>query len=490
MKNLIFLLLTVILRLSVNAQVTINPSAIVICQDNSVTFVANATGYDTDTLNFTWLQNGVGFGMPNNDTITYVPSVGSWNININVTTPGGQFVGTGLTTLTVNPNPTPTASNGGPYCVDDIMQLNASGGTSYSWSGFNGFSSYLQNPVVLAEQSWTYTVTVTDTNGCSATATTSVVVNPLPNAQIIVDDTICENDTLMLIAKGGVSYVWGNTGEIGDTIYNYNSLPGIGVYTVTVTDANSCTASALTKVLTINKPELSVSYGNDPCVNAPIDAVVSIYRGDDLNPQYLWSDGQAGDSVILLPGATYSVTAVTGNGCQAEIWFPIPLITVTDLSISYDKPGCVGASDGAAWIIVNGISPFNYNWSTGDSSIGIQNIPAGTYTVTVTDANGCETTDSINIPDPLVWCTGIQEEWIEGNIDIFPNPISLGSSVTITLPNHDVTIEVINITGQILFQDETSVNVYLLNTSGLSSGTYMIRIASHDQIITKRLIVQ
>ncbi|MCP9769364.1 hypothetical protein EGI22_15780, partial [Lacihabitans sp. LS3-19] len=89
---------------------------------------------------------------------------------------------TAQTTITINPLPLPTAGNDSPICLGGTLNLNATGGTSYSWSGPDGFSSSSQNPQIINTTSnagGIYTVSVTDVNGCTATAQTTVTINTL-----------------------------------------------------------------------------------------------------------------------------------------------------------------------------------------------------------------------------------------------------------------------------------------------------------------------
>ncbi|MCP9769031.1 hypothetical protein EGI22_14025, partial [Lacihabitans sp. LS3-19] len=113
--------------------------------------------------------------------------------------------------VSVNPLPTPAAGNDSPVCEGGTVNLNASGGTSYSWSGPDGFSSNSQNPQIsniALIAGGIYTVTVTDANGCTATAQTTVTVNPLPNPIAGNDSPVCEGGTVNLNASGGTSYSW------------------------------------------------------------------------------------------------------------------------------------------------------------------------------------------------------------------------------------------------------------------------------------------
>ena len=99
------------------------------------------------------------------------------------------------------------ATNTGPACQGGTVNLNASVGTAYSWSGPAGYSSNVQNPAInipnnAPANNYTYTVSVTDSDGCTATATTVVVVNALPTASISGSTSICSGDVSSISFTG------------------------------------------------------------------------------------------------------------------------------------------------------------------------------------------------------------------------------------------------------------------------------------------------
>src|SRR5690606_16314240 len=117
---------------------------------------------------------------------------------------------TATTALTLYALPNVSVSNSGPVCTGENITLNASGGVSYSWSGPNGFSSTSQNPTVsslTSVKTGTYSVTVQNAAGCTASATTLVQLS-FPNLVVSSDTSICAGGTINLSASGGISYQW------------------------------------------------------------------------------------------------------------------------------------------------------------------------------------------------------------------------------------------------------------------------------------------
>ena len=141
----------------------------------------------------------------------------------------------------VNPLPVPTANNTGPYCPGLPVQLNATGGGTYSWSGPNSFTSTNQNPALGNATSGlvgVYTVTVT-LNSCTAVATTSVSVNASITPNLSSNSPVCLGGPLNLTCSNGVSWSWtgpnGFTSSLQSPSLSPSTAAMSGVYTVTVT---------------------------------------------------------------------------------------------------------------------------------------------------------------------------------------------------------------------------------------------------------------
>ena len=154
---------------------------------------------------------------------------------------------TDIDTINVTVNiPIATAGSNSPICSGNTINFTSSNATSFSWSGPNGFTSNLQNPIIpiaADPMEGTYAVTITAANGCKVTKTTNVIVNALPTASIIITDNsdiandgiIYNGTTASLTASGGTSYIW-SSGETTAVI----TKDVEGTYTVTVTNALGC----------------------------------------------------------------------------------------------------------------------------------------------------------------------------------------------------------------------------------------------------------
>ncbi|MGZ4064275.1 MAG: PKD domain-containing protein, partial [Bacteroidia bacterium] len=310
-------------------------------------------------------------------------------------------------TLTVTPSPTPVISSNSPVCVGNPINLNGNGGVTYQWTGpsGSGFSSSQQNPSIgisNASYNGTFTLTVTDINNCSASATQAVVVNALPMIGT-TGSTVCVNQAINLGANGGTSYTWigpaGYSSAIQNPVIANASLGMTGIYTVTVTDANTCTNTAVASVSVNPIPTPSVQSNSPVCVNK----ILSLNAAGGVS--YQWS-GPSGFSssvqnpTLIATGAAqsgiYAVTVSDPIGCAATATMNVSIIPAPSLSItSGPNKGCAPLC--LTFTCASTSSVQTYAWDFGDGNGA--NSPVikhcfktpGIYTVTagITDTNNC-----------------------------------------------------------------------------------------------------
>ena len=315
---------------------------------------------------------------------------------------------TATTTVTISqPNPvsatvtsTDVLCNGGNT---GTANANAGGGTgtlTYNWTPSGGNAANANN---LAAGS--YTVTVADANGCTTTAMATVNEPALLTVQVSSQPSICGQATgsAAAVENGGTSgytYTWTPSGGNAANASNLAS----GSYDVTVTDANGCTASATAVVAMIPGPALSLNSNTDVSCNGGADGSASVsLNGGSAPVTFNWSPIGGTDSIgTNLPAGTYTVTVTDANGCtattQAVINEPSPLtLAVTNST----NATCAGSNDGTIDILANGgTSVYTYTWLPSGNSSSLSSLAPGTYTATVTDANGCTTTVSATIAEP------------------------------------------------------------------------------------------
>jgi gliding motility-associated-like protein len=318
----------------------------------------------------------------------------------------GSCTASATTSLTVNALPTPVVNNTGPVCIGKPVALSATGGTLYAWNGPAGFTSSAQNPsiaVTALNSAGVYTATVTDANNCVNTGVTTLSINsqPIVNA---TGTTVCENSNAQLNASGGVSYSWAGPGGFASGIQNpviANATPtSSGIYTVIVTDANTCTNTAVANVIVNPAPVVNVNSNSPVCLNS----VLSLNATGGIN--YLWSGPGTFASILQSPtvvvtstamAGVYTVTVAATGGCTGTanlnvIINPLPTLSLTSgpnkgcapLCVTYSLQSSPTAAS-VSWNFGNGLGGSTMNPMSCYNSTGVYSISAN-----VTDVNGCQ----------------------------------------------------------------------------------------------------
>ncbi|MEI7725305.1 MAG: T9SS type A sorting domain-containing protein, partial [Bacteroidota bacterium] len=308
--------------------------------------------------------------------------------------------------LTIHRKPNVTAftiSNISCYGFSNgVVSASATGGTSpyaYHWSTGD------LTQTVSGLSVGTYTVTVTDDFSCTNTSQTSVTQPSLLTVTgTVVQNIPCNggNDGMITItASGGTSgysYLWSNNA----TSRNISGLTA-GTYSVTVTDAHSCTNTGSWTVTQSEGLTLFGSVTHQLFCNGNNDGAIAITAGGGTSPySYLWSNDATNRNISGLTAGVYTVTVTDNHSCTITgSWMITQPAALTIVSVDTHNLLCNGGSDGSIAITVaGGTTSYHYLWSNNATSPVITGLTAGTYAVTVTDANTCATTGSWTITQP------------------------------------------------------------------------------------------
>ena len=265
-------------------------------------------------------------------------------------------------------------------------------------------------PIAFPTETTTYTVTVTDENGCTDTDEVTVFVTTPPTVNAGSNVTICANASTNLSASGAVSYSWSPvTGLSNPTIANPIATPAMTTtYTVTGTAINGCTNEAQVTVFVMGNT--GISAGNDTTICEGNMVQLNAIGGSN----YSWSPatGLSNPNIanpVATPSVTttYTVTGVSTNGCPVVDMVTITVLPNPEAIACEDKTICLGDS---IQLIVT--THAQYSWSPTNTLLNpTSGTPIAfptettTYTVTVTDENGCTDTDEVvvfvNPPTPV-----------------------------------------------------------------------------------------
>jgi gliding motility-associated-like protein len=341
----------------------------------------------------------------NGNTTTNISNLPGGNYNVSVSDANGCVLNPSITisapailnaAISSATNVTCFGLNNGSASVT------ASGGVGpyvYSWSPSGGNSATASN---LAPGN--YTVTITDTKGCTKTASTTITQPAVLTATSGGSALACTgmtNGNVSVTPSGGTtpySYLW----SIGATTPSLSSLSA-GSYSVVVTDARGCTVSKTS--LVTQPPPLSyfVTTQQSLCGLANGGASVTAFGGTTPY-HYLWTPGgQSSSSISNVFSGNYTVNVTDNNGCSVTTTAGISNVSGPSLNLStLAQVTCFGGNNGSASVIpVGGNGPFTYSWSPmgGTSALG-SNLTAGNYIVTVKDINNCIATLPVNISQP------------------------------------------------------------------------------------------
>ena len=385
-----------------DAEITIDDITNVLCVGDATgsgTVSASSNANPGATFTFTWSNGQVDAGV----TSSTISNITAGVYDVSVTIDGTVCQPVEETISITEPNNalslTATSTDElGPNTGDGTASASATGGVepyTFSWSP-GGETT--QN--ISGLSAGTYTVTVTDANDCTETAT--VVVNPGTCNNLSISGTstpvVCNgesNGSVNAVVSNGVgpfTYVWDT---LPNTTPSVSNLPA-GSYTVTVTDQTTlCTQST---TITVNEPsELStgIAVTNILCKGDDTGSVDLTVNGGTSPYTYLWNTGATTEDLTNVIAGNYSVTVTDANGCTATNQATVqePAENVSGSITQITNVECLGESTGSLTVQGSGgIPPYTYsidNGATSQTSGLFENLVAGTYTILITDANGC-----------------------------------------------------------------------------------------------------
>ncbi|TND07508.1 MAG: PKD domain-containing protein [Bacteroidetes bacterium] len=377
--------------------VNMNPTNVSICQGGNTQLNGTTPG----AVTYSW-SPAAGLSATNIPNPVASPTV-TTTYTVTATDASG-CQGTATVLVTVNPMMSANAGPDDTTCAGTPIQLNATGGTSYQWSPDPSLSATnISNPNATPNATTTYTVQVTDANGCVGTDQVTINVAPTPLA---LNSTglpatcfgTCDGQGIV-IPNGGYqpyTFAW-SSGGAGPSEPNLCA----GTYTITVTDVAGCSQQQTVTVTEPTAIALQTSSTTANCGQSDGSATVTPNGG--TSPYIIaWSSGGNQTTESNLAAGTYTVTVTDANNCTSQTTVVVPNTPgVTAQVTTFTNVICNGACDGTAdGSGINGTAPYNYSWSSGPATQNVTNLCPGTYTVTVTDANGCSGTETVTITEP------------------------------------------------------------------------------------------
>ncbi|MFA7047700.1 MAG: hypothetical protein WC170_08470, partial [Bacteroidales bacterium] len=413
-----------------------------ICEGESVTISANGAN------SFLWSEGS------NTSSIIVSPSLNTTYYvtgSIDICQRIDSFI------VYVNPAPIFNLGNDTTICYNDSVTIHAPlGFAGYQWNT-GDTTNFIS---VIPTDTTTYTVTVTNEYGCTASDDITINVRPDLGIDAGADQSICEGQSTVLSASGGISYIW----STGETTANITVTPtDTTVYYVTGTDGICNDIDSVIVNVYPNLINLITTPDTQVCMG---DAITLEVYGAQT---YLWSTGQTDSTiqVIINSDTTYYVTGYA-YGCEREdsvviMHLPLPIFNLgNDTTICYNDSVTIHAPLGFA----------GYQWNTGDTTNFISVIPTDTttYTVTVTNEYGCTASDdiTINVRPDLGIDAGADQSICEGQSTVLSASGGISyiwstgeTTANITVTPTDTTVYYVTGTDGICNDiDSVIVNVY------------------------------
>jgi hypothetical protein len=393
----------------------------------------------------------------------------------------------------------PTSTNVTCFGANDgTAHATVSGGSptyTYNWSPAPGTGQGTLNVTGLTPT--TYTLTVSDSHGCSTSSTQTISQPAQLTATCTNVGSTCgnPNGSASVTAAGGTAvfnYSWNPGGQTTATATGLSA----GTYTCTVTDAHGCTTTSTTVVTNAAGPTItSVTNTNVTC-NGGSDGSATANETGGTGPfSYSWSPtpggGQGTPTATGLSAGTYTVTITDNNGCSytSSIIITQPNVLIVTTSSTTESCGtCCDAT--ATGYPSGGTAPYTYSWSCTptQTTATATGLCAGTYTVCITDVNNCAICSTVTVS----FTTGITNANPEEGFMLYPNPAQ--EEITLSLDavnNGQVKIDVLNLSGESIYSETVYASGSFkkaIDLKNFSKGIYFIRVSTNQQTHTAKLI--
>ena len=486
--------------------ISAQPSNASICSGTTTTLsvtAVNATGYQWQSATtYSGTYSSIGGATSASYTTVSLSSTTYYQVVVtNGNSSPNNSTTSNVATVTVTPTPTAGAITGSStvcagqsgvaYSISSV-----SGATSYTWSygGTNatisgGTTASVTVSFALNATSGTLSVTANNSCGSGTAATKAITVGPTPSISNMTYTacnaatfTVTPTDVTNGTVPDGTTYSWsapdvtggvtgGATGSgaasIGGTLTNPTTSTQTAIYTVTPVKG-SCTGSTFTVTVSVNPPIVPTATPTDASCNGGSTGSINLsVSGGTPAYTYNWGSGITTQNRTGLTAGSYSVTVTDSKGCTATTSPSVGQPTAISITPAITNVVCNGGTTGAISLTVSGGSPFDpggtpyytYLWNDGSASKNRTGLIAGTYSVTVTDANGCtQGSGSISVTEA--------------------SAISISSSLTNVACNGESTGAI-----DLTVSGGTGSKTYLWNDAntnvdrtGLASGTYSITV--------------
>ena len=332
----------------------------------------------------------------------------------------------------------------------------------------------------------TYQVSITSPQNCNATSSIEIVAQSEIVTTISAEPGDCKKLAVVTAdALGGAlpyTFNWSN----GSTAKVINDLPN-GDYQLTVTDANGC---VVMDEIEINNSSELLTFETEiqqvNCYDESTGAIAINMLTGTIPLQYEWSTGDTTAMIQTLPAGNYSLKVTDGNNCVVAQSFSIN--QPDSLALSFNTLINEATKTGTIELTVSGgVGPFTYLWSNGATSVNVNDLPYGNYSVEVIDANGCSAVASI-----LLGTVSNNEITFLQDLSLFPNPTTNRFYLQASfLKVEDLTLTLFNILGKrVHIENFKTRNLsWSFDVQHLPKGVYLLQLKNREGQVSRRVVV-
>jgi hypothetical protein len=319
----------------------------------------------------------------------------------------------------------------------------------------------------------------------SITIPCTSVHNPISVSMTANSTTVCEGAIINLSATGADTYTW-STGA------NSQSINEIAVFTTnySVQGTNTLTGCQDGASITVKvdpAPVISsMAYPPVVCAGNPVTLMAS---GAST---YQWNTGSTGAVITAMPtfNTTYAVVGTATNGCSATTTVAVTVNSLPSV-VAMASPQSICRNEN---ITLTGGGAVTYKWTSSSSAVVLSGSPitfapsnSSMFTVTGTDANGCENTANISVA--VEECTGINALSVKDGLSVYPNPTS-GHLMVEFNSEEGGSVKLADVSGRIIMQDQTGENQMALNLENYASGIYYLTVISGEKTGVIKIVKQ
>ena len=340
--------------------------------------------------------------------------------------------------------------------------------TTYTWNGTATTSSTYTTNV-----SQMHILKVTDANGCENADSITVLTNPSSVLDLGEDTTICEGSTVSLFIPTSLNnYSWNNQATTNPEF----QTSAAGTYVASADNSFGCPAYDTIEVSLRSLPEFSLGADTGFC-----DVVSLQLRGPSAMSEYLWNDNSENITLNVQAEGSYWLTVIDMFECSFTDTIAVSKYTSPTIDLGVDT--IIPLS--GVLVLTPGSDFATYDWSTGETTSSIQVSDTGTYSVTVTDDNGCSGFAEIRIPKTasIRYLNGVQ-------YTLYPNPANNQLRIATSASIANAEVKIMDAQGRIVLKDNILGANAAIDVSTLSTGIYRLLLTQDNNTLSFNVIIR